>query len=144
VEHLQPSLDDVGIGVVGSTLDGSGRESFTGDVVGNRQIHDGIGGDAGRSSQLVRALRLRERAREAVEHVATFAGGFGRRGAGHPQHEVVGNELTSAHVRRRLPAQLCSLRDVRPQQVAGGHVAHAEAIGERASLRALPRPGCAE
>ena len=138
VEELQPALDHPAVGVIDPAGARPARKPAARDVVGQREVHSRLGLDSLWPGKLIGALRLRPRAREPVEDVSTtgLARG-GDRFAHDSEDDVVGNEITPRESGGDLYAELALGRDVRAQQLAARHVAHAQTFGQKVTLGAF-------
>jgi hypothetical protein len=94
-----------------------------GDIVGQRQVDDGVEGWD------VRVRRLADRARAAVEDVATTAGG-GDCVVDDRQDDVVGDELAEAQRRAELLGTDASGVGAPPEEPARREERNAEVVGE--------------
>jgi hypothetical protein len=139
VEHLQPAGDDLHIAVVGPALRRPARHPRRRDVVGDGEVHHGVGGVARQHGPLVGPLGLRQRAREPVEDVATTAPRGRHRLAHDVEDEVVRHQLAGGHVAGHVVTERRARRDLCAQEIAAGHVVDAVPLGQPATERPLPR-----
>ena len=77
---------------------------------------------------VARRMRLRDGAREAVQHESVA--GAVERAEDQAEHQIVRDEITVSHDRPYLLAERRAEPLLFPQQVTGGDVRHAQVVGE--------------
>ncbi len=144
MEDLQPAFDRGDVCVVGATFSGSPRETGPSHVVRHVEINHSVRGESGRCGQRVCLLRLRDRARNAVEDVAAC---FDRANECIPdnrENQIVGDKIASAKAIAHLASERTIVRDAAPEQFATRYVPNTKVLRERRPLGALARAGCTQ
>ena len=100
--------------------------------------------EAALGQQAVERLRLRHRAREAVEHEAALGVRLIDAVGDDRHHHLVGNQFAAIHDGLGAQADRRAGRDRGAQHVAGRELNDAVFLDQALRLRALPRPRRAE
>ena len=110
-------------------------------VLGDLQVEDRVQLDALGLEHRVQRLGLRHVAREAVEQEAVRGVRLLHAVLGHPDGDLVRDQVAGVHVRLGLLAQLGALADVGAEEVARGDVRDRQVLGKVRSLRSLAGTG---
>src|SRR5690554_1572190 len=94
--------------------------------------------------QLVQGHRLRDGTRKTVQQEPVRGVRLGEPVPHHVDRDLVGDEVAGVHVTPGRPSQRRPLRDVLPEDVAGGDLRHGEVRGDELRLRPLARAGWAD
>ena len=92
---------------------------------------------------LCQALCLRNGPREAVQHITVHAVLLLDSVEEHSDCHLIRNQKSLIHELLRLHTKLCSLLDIRSEDISGGNVRNPVFLGNPLSLCSFSRPWCA-
>src|SRR5919197_2688138 len=137
VVDLEPPLDHLGRVVVAALEPRALERPLDADRVGDVEEEDRVERLADAREHLVERPRLRQVAREAVQHEPLDGVGLAQPLPDQRDRQLVGDELAGGEDRRDLPAELRASVPRRAEHVAGRDVRDAVLRGDTLRLRSL-------